>query len=267
MNDRFSIDQLTNSAAVRLVVVAALGLLALFLLVKTADAIYGFGNAELYPARTITVDGTGEASAVPDIAQITFSVTEQGATVAEAQTKATTKTDAALNALEEQGIEENDIKTVGYNVSPRYEYQQPCYSGICPPVMSSPRIIGYEVSQTIEVKVRDTAKAGDVLQSLGTIGVQNISGPNFVVDEDEDVRAEARAEAIDEAREKAHKLARDLGVSLGKVVSFSENQGYYPMYDSYYRGGMEGAAAQSAPALPVGENESTVTVMITYEIR
>ncbi|MEK9160736.1 MAG: SIMPL domain-containing protein [Patescibacteria group bacterium] len=269
MDEKFSFDQLASSKAFRMTAVAVLGFLALFLLVKTVDLlVYGVGRSDVYPAKTISVEGTGEARMIPDIAQITYSVTEQGATVSEAQDKATTKMDAALAAVEALGVEEKDVKTVGYNVYPRYEYQQSCYSGICPPVTSSPRIIGYEVSQSIELKVRDTSKAGEVLQALGTTGVQNISGPNFVVDDTDAVSAEARELAIVEAKEKAKRLAKDLGVSLGNVVSFSESSGYYPMYDSYYGkgAGME-EAMMSAPSLPVGEEETTITVYIVYEIR
>ena len=140
----------------------------------------------------------------------------------------------------------------------------------CPPVTSSPKIIGYEVSQSIQVKVRDTAKAGQVLEGLGSLGVQNISGPNFTVDDEDAVRAAAREEAIKEAREKAKVLAKQLGVSLGKVTSFYENEGGYPMY-GYGKGGaaMESDIRVSAvaPTLPMGENETNVSVTVTYEIR
>src|SRR5690606_31968226 len=124
-------------------------------------------------------------------------------------------TDSALAALDERAIDERDVKTLSYNVSPRYEYPQPCYGMICPPTTSTPRIVGYDVSQTIEVRVRDTAKAGDVLEALGTIGVQHVSGPQFVVDDESEVKNEARAEAIEEARAKAKALAKNLGVRLG----------------------------------------------------
>lgn len=263
-------NDLSGSKAFRFAAIAAVGLLALFLFVKTLDGLGWIGDPNMYPARTITVEGTGEATAIPDIAQISFSVTEKGATVAEAQDKATARVDAALASVKDKGIEDADVKTTYYNVNPTYEYPQPCYSGICPPVMSSPRITGYEVSQGVEVKVRDTAKAGEVLQGLGTAGVQNISGPNFVLDDEDSVRAEARAAAIDEAKAKAKKLAGELGVSLGKVVSFSENTGYYPYDYGYGKGGgvMDMAAeSRPVPTLPMGENETSITVMITYEIR
>lgn len=260
------VNELTSNRAARIAAVAVLALLALFLLVKTWDTAFGRDVSD--PFNTITVEGTGTAAMVPDTARITFTVMESAPEVGAAQDAATKRTDAALAALEDMDIEERDVKTVSYNVSPKYDYpQQPCYPGmICP--SGAPRIVGYDVSQTIEVKVRDTAKAGDVLGALGALGVQNISGPEFVVDDESAVTAEARAEAIEEARAKAKELAGELNVRLGKVVSFSE--GTPGDLYGYGKGGgimMEAAAPNRAPTLPTGENETEITVMITYEIR
>jgi len=263
------VNELTGSRMARFAVLAVLVLLALFLLAKTWDTAFGRDVGD--PYNTITVEGTGRAAAVPDTARIVFTVMESADDVASAQDAATERMDSALAALAEEGIEEEDVKTLSYNVSPKYEYPQPCYPGtICTTVSGTPRIVGYDVSQTVEVKVRDTDNAGTVLEALGSLGVQNISGPDFVVDDEDGVRAEARAEAIEEAREKAKDLAKDLGVRLGKVVSFSENNGMYPVYAEYGKGGamdVMNASVRSAPALPVGQDETTVTVMITYEIR
>lgn len=259
------VNELSSNRTARIAAVAVLVLLALFLLVKTWDTAFGRGIND--PYNTITVEGTGKAAMVPDTARITFTVMESASEVGAAQDAATKRTDDALASLEELDIEERDVKTVSYNVSPKYEYnQQPCYPGmICS--TGSPRIVGYDVSQTVEVKVRDTAKAGDVLAALGGLGVQNISGPEFVVDDESAVTAEARAEAIEEARAKAKELAKELNVHLGKVVSFSE--GMPGDFYGYGKGGdmMMEAAVNRAPTLPVGENETEITVMITYEIR
>lgn len=266
--DDFKNVFLQASRPVRYAATAALGMLALFLLIATINATEDLGRTEFPYSNTITVDGSGTSAMVPDLARVYYSITEQGATVAEAQDKATERNNAAIDALKEQGIEEKDIRTTSYNVSPRYEYPQPCYAGVCPPAVSSPRIIGYEVSQTLEVKVRDTAKAGSVLETLGSLGVQNISGPNFGFEEDDAARTAARAEAIAEAKAKAKQLAKDLGVRLGRVVSFNEG-GIYPTdYYGYGKGGvaMDMAESRPVPQLPTGETETTVSVTITYEI-
>lgn len=258
------------SRPVRYAAAAALAVLALFLLVKTFDAIDQFGMGPNHPVNTITVTGEGKSTSVPNIAQVTFTVQESASTVNAAQDAATKRTNDSLAAMKDLGIEDKDIKTLGYNVFPQYENRvvAPCYPGaVCQ--TPSNAITGYQVSQTVEVKVRDTAKAGDVLQKLGTLGVQNISGPNFMLDDDSGVQDEARAAAIEDARAKAEVLAKQLHVRLGKVMNFSENGGYYPMYSAYAKGGMamDAAVAPPAPSLPVGENETNVTVQITYEIR
>lgn len=265
-------NELSNNRTMRIALTAVLVLLALFLLAKTWDTAFGRQMGD--PFNTITVEGTGRSAAVPDVARITFTVTESAKTVAEAQDAATKKSDAALNAVSEKGVEDKDVKTVAYTISPKYEYQQPiaCAPGMaCPAMMVSgtPRIVGYDVSQSVEVTVRDTTMAGDILEALGGLGVQNISGPNFMVDDDSGVKSEARAEAIEDAEKKAKELAKELGVHLGKVVSFSENGSGYPMpYTSVAnKGGVAMDAMREAPSLPVGENETNVSVMITYEIR
>ncbi len=268
MNESFSDTFVRATKPVRYAATAALGALALFLLAIGITAWTNLGKSENPYMNTISVEGTGTGTAIPDIATISFSVTEEAATVAAAQADATDKTDAALAAVSGLGIEKKDVKTLSYNVYPKYDNGSVCYSGYCP--NEAPKIIGYEVSQTMEVKVRDTGKAGDVLQALGTLEVQNISGPSFMVDDDQDLKGVAREEAIAEAKAKAKALAENLGVRLGKVVSYYENPGYpQPYYGYDAKGGMmmETAVAQSAPALPTGEQETSVTVSITYEIR
>lgn len=251
-------------------VLAAVVLLALFLGVKVLSEIKEFGyiGGGVYPANTITVNGTGEVFAIPDTGEFSFSVVEEGATVKLAQDKATKKMNDILAAIKSLGIEEKDVKTIGYTSYPKYEYRtMACAQGYCPPGKSV--LTGYEVSHTISVKVRKTDKAGEALTLVGTLGASNISGLNFVTDDIEKVRAEARDKAIKDAKEKAQELSKSLGVKLVKIVSFYENgENPTPMY----HGGMESKTmvmdvAQIAPQLPVGENEVVSNVSITYEVR
>ena len=253
-------------------------LLAVFLGIK---AIYSLKELSylgkgVYPSNVVSVNGTGEVLAVPDVASFSFSVVEEGKTVKEAQEKATKKINSILDAVRSMGVEEKDIKTTGYNSYPKYEYNYTtCSSGYCPP--GKQVLTGYEVTQSITVKVRDTEKAGDVLTKVGELGAGNISGLDFVVDDMDKVRAEAREKAIADAKQKAKVLSKTLGVRLDKIVSFYENgDGGYPiMYreaamDSKMVLGMGGAnavAPQSSPSVPTGENKIVSNITITYEIR
>lgn len=243
---------------------------SVFLLVRIVGDLKKLPNAgrEVYPQSTIAVSGKGEAYAIPDVATFNFSVVEVGNTVASAQEKVDTKIAKALESVKDAGIEEKDINTVSYNVYPKYEYEQiMCITYPCP--VGKNKLTGYEVSQTISVKVRDTEKAGDLVTKVGAVGVSNISGLEFTIDDREKYVAEAREEAITKAKENAKKLADDLGVRLGRILYYNDNSGYTP----YYAEGMGGgdmrvsAAAPQKAELPIGESKIESNITITYEIK
>lgn len=268
MNPETRTTLLEASKPVRYAITAVLVILAIFLVVKTLDAMSRFGEGDNPVFNTITVNGEGESEAVPDIAKINFTVDQTAATVAAAQEAATTQINAALAAMQELEIAEEDIKTKGYTVYPQYAQVPPCTTRICPQVDTAPRITGYQVSQSVEVKVRDTDKVSDVLARLGGLNVQNISGPNFMVDDDSELADEARNEAIADAHEKAEELADQLGVRLDEVVSFyEEGQGPMPYYSEGYGGTAMDASVRSDISLPTGQEERTVNVQITYRIK
>ena len=103
----------------------SLTLFSLFLLVKVITDLKKFSyiGREVYPQSTIMVSGEGEAYAIPDIATFNFSVVEVGDTVKQAQDKLDQKINKALVAVRESGVEDKDIKTTSYNVSPKYEWE------------------------------------------------------------------------------------------------------------------------------------------------
>ena len=249
---------------VRISIVGVCAILALFLLTKTWAGIETTIRPNASGA-TIMVSGTGKISSPPTIAEVVLTVDERAKTQTTAQSQATAKTDVALAALKALGVAEKDIQTQGYSVSPQYETPD-CREGA--PCSQSNTITGYQVTQTITVKVRETSKTGDVLKALTDAGVQNVSGPNFRIDDPTEVEATARAEAIADAHEKAEVLARQLGVRLGKVVSFSENRGGFPVFETMMAKTVGiGGAVEPAISIPQGQTETSVTVSITYEIR
>ena len=238
---------------------------SVFVAILAIDSFSGLFDAGTPATNTITVDGVGKATAVPNIATISFSVMGEGKTASMAQDEATKRNNVALALLKQKGVDEKDFKTTSYTLSPKYSYPQPCYNGPC--AYDEQRVIGYVVNQSTEVKVRDLAKVGDLLSALGDAGISQLYGPNFTVEDEDAVRAEARKEAIDEARAKAKVLARDLGVRLVRVVSFNENGGPYPVPYFGRGGAMSADVAMKSPEVAPGENEYTSNVMITYEIR
>lgn len=276
MNDFLnSMDMVTKKRFFN-AVLAVFVLLAIFLGIKALSSLreLSYIGKGVYPSNVISVNGKGEVLAVPDIASFSFSVVEEGKTVKDAQDKATKKINSMIDAVKTLGVLEKDIKTTSYNSYPKYDYQQTVctqqYPNYCPP--GKQVLTGYEVNQSITVKVRDTEKAGDVLTKVGELGAGNISGLDFIVDDLEKVKAEARQKAVDDAKAKAKVLSKTLGVKLDTIVNFYESGDDFPimyraeaMMDS--KNGMGGAIPQVAPSLPTGENKVVSNVTITYEIK
>ncbi len=257
----------------------ALILLAVFLLVQTVESLKTINTIGegIVPQNTISVSGEGDVYAKPDIATFSFAVDETSDTVADAQTKVDTTVSKILSYLKSQDVADKDITTEDYSANPQYQNQSvacpptPLMSGnligniviSCPP--SNPVIVGYEVSETISVKVEDLTKAGTVLAGVGTYGATDISSLSFSVSNQDDLNNQARQSAINQAKSKANTLANQLGVQLGRLVSFSEsgNTPYPIMYAKNV--GMAVASVPSAQ-IPQGQSETTSNVTLVYEI-
>jgi len=219
---------------------------------------------------TISVTGEGEVMAVPDIGQFTFSVRAEAEDAAAAQEQSGTAINNIIAFLRESGVEEKDIKTLNYNLYPQYRWEETiCIPGaIC---RGGEQIqTGFEVNQSVQVKVRNTDDASAIITGVGEREATNISGLDFVIDDTDALVVEARAAAIADAKAKAEQLAKDLGVDLVKIAGYyEEDSRYMPepymarnmAYDEMAESGFGGAD------LPVGEDQTTSRVTITYEIR
>ncbi len=263
-----SLYEIFDNGGVRIALIGALSILALFLLAETIHTATNFGRSGMPATDTITVQGNGQATLPPDVARISFTVENTSATVSEAQAATTKQANAAIEYVKEQGIDDKDVKTLSYNISPQYSYPNPCSPGaLCPTYSGTPKITGYHVAQTIQVTMRDLSKTGELLGGLGSLEVQNVNGPALALDDSTAGYNAARADAIDKAKKQAKLLAKQLGVRLGKIVNFSESSGGYPYPMMYGMGGDAVLSKAEAPNIPTGENTYNASVSITYEIR
>lgn len=268
-NQESTVRGMVSSRGMRPFITLVAVVLSLFLVAKTVNEFrYPVGNNT--PEPLITVSGYGEVYIKPDVAIVTFSVTEEASTVAAAQDSSAKKINQIMGALKEQGIEEKDIKTTNYNIYPRYEYPRAvCTASYCPPTDGKRTLAAYVVTEGVTVKIRDLSKAGILLSALGELGATDVSGLSFEVDDDEAVKTQAREKAIADARAKAEEMADALGVRLVKVVGFSEDNYYPPVAyrtmatEAYGMGG----ADVSSPVIAAGENLVTSNVHVIYEIR
>src|SRR3989344_1251537 len=237
-------------------VFALIALLALFLAVKIKTEFGGYNRQ--FPPSTIMVSGEGSVFVRPDIATISVGVTKTNKDAGIAQKEASVVMDKVSKFLEDQGIEEKDIKTTIYDISPNYEYLP----------NRSPKITEYRVHHVFQVKIRDLTKVGQVLSGVGVAGANDVGSLSFTVDDQDLSKKEAREKAIKSAKEKAKILSKQLGVRLNKITSYYESEGFNgPVYyDSAFAG--KGGDFSPAPiSVPTGENEIKVNVSISYEIK
>lgn len=233
-------------------------LLSLLFVAVATHAVWHW-SASLQPARIITVSGEGRAVLVPDIATITLSVVSEGGDVSALQKDNNIKINNAIGFLKDLGIDEKDIKTSNYNLSPMYRYDEKLKKSL---------INGYNLTQTITVKVRDLDRVADILGGLPALGINQISGPNFAIDDVDKFTAEARKKAFQKAWQRARELAEMNGVGLGRVVTFNEdNSGITPMPYFAKDMAMGGNAGGVRPDIEVGSEDVKVRVSVTFEIR
>lgn len=209
----------------------------------------------------ITVEGQGEVLAVPDTAIVNSGVTTDGATAREAL-DANTKAMAELIAtLKAAGIDEKDIQTSNFSVNPQYIYSdQRSENGYSLP----PKISGYQVFNSVEVRVRKLADLGAVLDKMVGVGANTINGVAFSVADTADLLDEARKAAFAKAKAKAEVYGAAAELSLGRITSITENSGY-----SQPQPYMMKADALSAGApVPVaaGQVSYTVSVSVQWEL-
>jgi len=199
---------------------------------------------------TIMIEGHGEVSGTPDTAYITSGVTTQGATADEALAANTKAMTDLIATLKSAGIEDRDIQTSGFSVNPNYVYtDQRDANGYTLP----PKINGYQVYNTVTVRVRQIASLGAILDKSVTVGANTINGITFDVADPTRLYEEARLYA-DEAR-----------LDLGKIRSITETQNYgqpqpYMMRDM-------AVSAEAAPVpVQAGEMSFAINVQVTWEL-
>ncbi len=219
--------------------------------------------------RSFSVSAEGKVVAVPDVAQFTFGVkTEGGKDIGDLQSQNTEKVNKAIDFVKSNGVDPKDIKTTNYSLDPRYQYYncshpESSVTTPCPP----PDIVGYTVSQTVSVKIKDFKKIGDILAGVVKNGANEVSSLSFTIDDATLVQDQARNEAITKAKVRAISVAKAGGFKLGRLLSIEEGSTpVYYGYETMKSVGVGGATAPTVPTIEAGSQEITVTMTLRYEI-
>jgi len=204
--------------------------------------------------RFITVTGVGTISVVPDAVRFNATVSALASTNAAALSSASKSAAAVRAALTAKGIATKDIRSANISVYPEYNWTQE----------AGTKITGYHASQSFDVLVRTTSKAGSIIEAVVTAGGDNVQlGGVVPVTLNPSLATEdARAAAVANAKSKASSYAKLLGTSIGKVLSLEEQSS--PVYSSPFP--MAKAEADSAVQIDLGEQDVTVTITVRWAL-
>jgi uncharacterized protein YggE len=207
--------------------------------------------------RTITISGQGEAKAAPDEALLSAGVTTQARTAAAALSANTRAMNAVFETLRKAGIQDKDMQTSGFSVSPQYSNDK-----------GPQRVTSYEVSNNVSVTVENLSSLGATLDALVSSGANNIGDIAFGFRDPKGLMQKARAAAVVDAISRANVIAKAAGVTLGPITSISENGGNYDAPRPMYRMMSAMAATVASPApVAAGQESLSDSVSITWEIR
>ncbi|MGB9847725.1 MAG: SIMPL domain-containing protein [Minisyncoccia bacterium] len=241
--------------------------LAAFLIVAAlVGLIFGWSiylrSQNLTSPNSLVVSAEGKVYAKPDLAIIEASVITQNKDFKTVQLENDRKMQRMINFLKESGIEDKDIKTIQYNLQPQYDYSW-CRTSEYP-IYCPPKLVDYIFTQTVQIKIRDLSRAGDIVGNLTNYGANQISNISFTVENIDEYQAQARKEAIEKAQNKALSIAKATGVKIGRIISINENSNnYFPVRTM----AKEDLVAGSNAAIEAGTNEISVSISLTYELK
>ncbi len=218
------------------------------------DTGTGNGGSGISPVRTVTVAGEGIVTVKPDTARVDLGVSVTESTAKGALAEAADKANALIATLKATGIAEDDIRTSGLSLYPRYDdsYQN---------------ITGYNVTNSVTVTIRKIDSAGSVIDAAaGFVGdAITISGISFFVDDDAAATADARDAAMADAKLRAEQFSAAAGASVGQVLTISEVNTSTPQ-PLYYETAAADSAGESSTPIQTGTQDLTVTVTVTYQL-
>ncbi len=220
-------------------------------------------QSQTAPGYAMPSDGTllsvsAEASAkrVPDVATISTGVVTQATDANAAMRANAVQMDKVMAAIKAAGIAERDVQASGINLNPQYKYVE----------NAPPSIVGYQASNTVNVKVRDLSKLGKVLDAFVEQGANQVNGPSFEVDKPDEAYDEARVAALKKAQARAQTYADALGLKVRRIVSISEGGASIPRPMPMMRALAADAGFAKETSVSPGESSLSVSIEAVFEL-
>jgi uncharacterized protein YggE len=212
------------------------------------------------PVDTVSVTGNARVTTTPDRFSFNVSVQTISPTVEEAVNENNAKVAAVIAALKNAGAKADEIQTSNFSIYPQQDYSQQQQGKL-------PRLIGYQVSNSITVTKKEIASAGKLLQAAIGAGVNQSSGLSFSVSDPSRGRDEGLRAAFADARAKASLLAQAAGRTLGPAIAITEGGASNPQPRPFVGGRVMAAQVTSEVPVESGSEELAFTVSVVFAMR
>lgn len=223
-----------------------------------------------YPVNTITVTGTGIATSAPNMATMEVGVEFINTDISAAFSQTNETLQMVIDAVVEQGIAREDIRTTGLSIYSRESFgggmpMDPASSGMTQEMPQQMR--EYSVSNRVRIVIRDLSTVEEVITAAVASGANNIYGPEFGFSDRTDLETTARENAMSNAQERAAELAALAGVSVGDIIVINETGGGFSPFDTNNLAMSEQAmGGGNSAVIEPGQLSVTLQVNVTFRI-
>jgi uncharacterized protein len=207
--------------------------------------------------RWVEVSGEGSVSAAPDFARATLGATTTGKTAGEAMAANAKAANALVSLIKAEGVAPADIQTSSISISPMFSQTPPAQA-------SSPAIVGYSVSDSVTVIIRDIPRLGALLDKAVAAGANSVYGIGFGHNDPSALLDKARPLAVADARRKAEIYASAAGARIGRLMVLTEEVQPQRAVAFAARAYVPGGAAPTP--IEAGEDKLTVTITARFEL-
>ncbi len=217
-------------------------------LIKVFDIAYPLTIVSTSKTSELAVVGEAKMDVSPDTAYINLGISASEKTVAQVREKIDKVNNAVTSEMKKMGIKKEQIKTTNYSIYPNYDYNE------------GQKITGYTGNVSLQIKIKDFNLVSKILEKAEEVGVNQIGGVSFTVDQPEIYREKVREKAIANAKDQAQKLAKNLGIKLGKVTNIVEASPQEPIL---LRKTMEMGGGASVPSAVFEPGQETISTVVT----
>jgi uncharacterized protein YggE len=234
-------------------------LIALLSMPAALTVIPTAAQADEARPRTVTVSGTGEVAAEPDLARVTLGAEARRPTLAEARAEVAATVDRVLKLTRDLRIDPKQVNATRVQVQPEYNWN---------PKDRKRTLLGYIVSRQVQVELRDLEQLGPLMERAVDAGVNQVGDPMLDSSRRKDLEREAMTKAVEDARLNAETLARAAGTKLGSVRSLNGSASGPPMPMYRVHAAMAEAAAPPPPeaSYQPGEMKFSASVNAEYDL-